>query len=301
MKNENEIKRAFAREVIDEIDKIRIGNSCCNNIIWSIKDRVQSLLPKEEEVDWSKASYSERLEFAQIKYAKGIEFIPVCENNNKFKSTGRLEVSTEGDIVDKGSIYYPILNESGSNKWAEIVEPEAKTVLTSKDIDNFNEVMTNIWDAQEASEFKLHPTTPEMQEEFKKANPEMRLSESEEPLYMKKLKEALDEMFPKTESDEVKAVVEVEYAGRTFNLIHQWGDRCWIHQEGNDFGRFVYDYQLSKQPTLEQKARKKAEEILNQVRNAHGYLCKDKALVHYDEASVRMLLEDAYQFDPKTL
>jgi DNA-binding protein H-NS len=51
MKNENEIKRAFAKEVIDEIDKIRIGNSCCNNIMWSIKDRVQSLLPKEEEVE----------------------------------------------------------------------------------------------------------------------------------------------------------------------------------------------------------------------------------------------------------
>lgn len=112
MKNENEIKRAFAMEVIEklkELDRNEIGGGEWNKCYKRCIIEVQSILPKEEEVDWSKASEDKRLRHGVINYAQYVSHY----------------VGLNGDVcaIDEYNKTVVLYSKS-SNKWAEI---ETKT------------------------------------------------------------------------------------------------------------------------------------------------------------------------------
>jgi len=142
MKNENEIKRAFAMEVIEFIDEMI--KECINEGFNTSKfkltlDFVQSLLPKEEEVDWSNASELDKLKYAAKTYKKGSRVVSPYQNIIFTVATKEYVTPQDDDWVN--GIFY-----KGNNgnilamredvftgeylfyygKWAEIVEPENK-------------------------------------------------------------------------------------------------------------------------------------------------------------------------------
>jgi hypothetical protein len=87
---------------------------------------------------------------------------------------------------------------------------------------------------------KLNEAPPYWQEQFEKANPEMRFSES----------------------DEVKAGDEVVCRGKDWTVLAIHKNRAWLFRRGNvDIETVEFLDNIKKQPTLEQKARRKAEEI----------------------------------------
>jgi len=238
----NEIKRAFAMEVIEWIEQ-------CENSIFALsstalelkmladfKKKIQSLLPKEEEVDWSKASHSELITEAKRRYPKRT----VCKSassDHEIVSDGCPEIWN----YDRKSIH--IKNEFGllfyDGKWAEIVEPETKT-------ESEHHKMVRRQLAQE-------------------------LKEHEE-----------------TESDEVKDVITTEMVLRAQEAI------LANHRDALANPNFAIDFiQSLKQPTLEQKARKKAEEIVKEAR-------KENPITPVPDI-VFGIVEYALLIDPKTL
>jgi len=145
MKNENEIKRAFAMEVIEWIKE-------CKNSVFALsaselelkmlqgfQRKTESLLPKEEEVDWSNASELDKLKYAAKTYKKGSRVVSPYQNIIFTVATKEYVTPQDDDWVN--GIFY-----KGNNgnilamredvftgeylfyygKWAEIVEPENK-------------------------------------------------------------------------------------------------------------------------------------------------------------------------------
>jgi len=121
----NEIKRAFAMEVIEFVNKNSFYPDSGFMTIHSeeLIEFVQSLLPKEEEVDWSKASEESRMEFAVNNYSNGT---PIKKWNGEegvyiLKTPFRI---WHGNIVDDTCT---CVYSTSYNRFAEIVEPETKT------------------------------------------------------------------------------------------------------------------------------------------------------------------------------
>jgi len=244
MKNENDKVRAFAIEVIEWIEQ-------CENSIFAIsstalelkmladfKKKIKSLLPKEEEVDWSKASLDAKLEYASKIYKKGTVI--------KGVDTGE-EITLDSDPIINGyniaTIQDWVIYSNDKNKWAEIVEPETKT----------------------------------------------------ESNYEKQLEE---KYFSKTESDEVKVGEECEVSDDGINF-----DKYAHHKHRYNGAKRFYDghfitenqdgfiathkFIRKPQPTIEQKARKKAEEIADEWRSSH--------------IEIQHFIQKALLIDPKTL
>jgi hypothetical protein len=89
-----------------------------------------------------------------------------------------------------------------------------------------------------------------------------------------------------TESDEVKELNGVccYYRDEEFIHVYSYGDKSWIIGANQLFGKLVLTSELSfDEPTLEQKARKKAEEI------------------YYATESSQEAIYQALLIDPKTL
>jgi len=286
MKNENEIKRAFAMEVIEKLKEnkyvIRNGKRLKGSEPQIYPDQiaidiVQSLLPKEEEVDWSKASNQQKRNECK-KYIDNF-VMDLAPNLNSgvcfvesFDCIGDhvwMNARTADDKDVTISVY-----DGTRNKWAEIVEPET---------------------------LELHPTTPDMQADFKKANPEMRFSEESN-----KLKES---EFQKTAySDEVKVIKKmIDYIKHgseimipSERLMRINGD----HITKKEYGLIMLEILCEELEqkflphyTLEQNSRKKAEETIDSFMkswNSHAPLRK------YKEELIAEL-DKAFKFDPKKL
>jgi len=291
MINENEIKRAFAMEVIEKFKAHWVEYYHKDEVLQTI----QSLLPKEEEVDWSKVSDEELKKESEKYIGKTVRCIDdtkiyLVTEFNKITNAQSLIMNsnTGGEVLvfDRG-------------KWAEIVEPDTnieinqapiniqelfeKTEITTEkghngtnvhySESNFEKTKTGHGNA----EFELHETTPQMQEAFKKANPEMRFSES----------------------DEVKVGDEVVlsvHGGAVYTVIALNGEDAWVEKNHDLVSKIVARKDLCKtcnikeEPTLEQKARKKAEEIY------------DKMWVDISDRENEInAIKDLILFDPKTL
>jgi len=286
MKNENEIKRAFAMEVIEKLKAKEIISLDCvwdKGINIGLKDAieiVQSLLPKEEvhvdidsgkvtikpkeeEVDWSKATKEQRLKFANDNYGEGVQFLSLTHRKNI--SSGKFIYYEEGDIInvvmnggyDEGGFETTIYNLE--DEWAEIVEPETKT-----------EYDTNP---------PIHPT-------------------------LEGYERIVKLIF---ESDEVKAGEEVicvyekniELEDKSFwtGGIDRTNGEFICQSESGEI--FTCPKIRKSQPSLEQKARKKAEEMKESYRHAHGFRFDNKRF--FDFESTELMLIEALLIDPKTL
>jgi hypothetical protein len=224
MKNENEIKRAFAMEVIKECR----GEGNVLHLS-DIENIIESLLPKEEEVDWCKASNAKILEEAKRRYPKGT----VCRSastNNEITSDGNPTWWREGKSIfitkESGLLYY-------EGKWAEIIsKPEI-----------------------------VEPET-------------------------------------KTESDEVKVGDEVDVLDvkEKCKVLAIHGGQVWVRSKESHINYLPMSYEVWRSQSLEQKARKKAEESIEKYYEFSKY-----ELSLSLKKDVLEMLEYAYQFDPKTL
>jgi len=122
MKNENDKVRAFAMEVIEFIDEMI--KECINEGFNTSKfkltlDFVQSLLPKEEEVDWYQKPFKELIgmRFRDVTYTDNI--ITIGHNHT-------IETDKDGDVyLSFGGDAVGWIKQHGV--LAEIVEPETKT------------------------------------------------------------------------------------------------------------------------------------------------------------------------------
>jgi len=143
----------------------------------------------------------------EIKRAFAMEVIEKLENN---KRTGSL---TSHDVWSNRIIYESIKT--------------VQSLLPKEDIE-------------------LHPTTPEMQEQFVKANPEMKFSESDEV---------------KSENETHKVLENIKFE-LTFKHRSILTPQSTDYERGRNKGLATAVEVLEKHlPTLEQKARKKAEEM----------------------------------------
>jgi hypothetical protein len=286
MKNENEIKRAFAMEVIE---KFNHSDQVYYNTFDIVKT-VQSLIPKEEEVD--------------RKYVEDYNWII----GRRYKWNGQERDMTTGNdflLVDFNldQEYITILDDYSQehqmlfSEWHlfEIVEPETNTES------NYEKTLKR----QLAQEFK--EATQEMQEQFVKANPEMKFSDIKDldPEIQKafnefsKLTRRKEPKRKRFESDEVKAGDEVKWCqnfgedfckdGSIFTGGRSFGSGKYI-LERRDGSFFIATHiqKITPEPILEQKARKKAIEMWNDWN-------KDPL------NSMDRYLYEALLIDPKTL
>ena len=327
MTNENDKVRAFAREVIDMInDRILYAKDDgreIKDLCWlenKLLATVESLLPKEEEVentiDWEKIKkdfynyrnsldgvdtastlfyfleYNElspfsmpkveevdRLKYAVENYPEGTEFISAF-SGGRYISTGEFMIDPNGNVRDNGVDFAPpMVYYRNKLKWAEIV---AKPEIVEP-------------------EFKLHPTTPDMQADFKKANPEMRFSEESN-----KLKES---EFQKTAySDEVKVIKKmIDYIKHDSEIMIPSERLMRINGEHitkKEYGLIMLEILCEEleqkflpQTILEQKVRKKAEETIDSfMKSWNGHA----PLREYREELIAEL-DKAFKFDPKKL
>ncbi len=134
MKTENEIKTALLNEVIEIVSDYQYSNPSASQVLQRVKVKIQSLLPKEEPIDWSKASEEELIAEAKKRYPSGvsIDCLFGC-------GVGKIDHYRE-PVVDYDEVWVYGVDISGSclrcfyrGKWAEIVEEPEKGVSKLRD------------------------------------------------------------------------------------------------------------------------------------------------------------------------
>jgi hypothetical protein len=261
MKNENEIKRAFAMEVIERLENNKRTGSLTSHDIWanriiseSVKT-IQSLLPKEEEVDWSKA-----LADCKNKFPIGTAIIPINVDLYDYKPLNNIDIIgadnfhfSDGKIwVDTKTHHCAVVFDNG--KWAEIVEPETKT---------------------ESDEVKAAPEIKQSAEVRAKFYGETKFS-------------------PIRWSLEGKTIDNKWFIVKSLEEIPSGIDNKGFKHDGLKIGELKYAGLVElipepkPQPTIEQKARKKAEEIRQEWKEGNSFDPTDA-------------IYQALLIDPKTL
>lgn len=141
MKTENEIKTALLNEVIDIVyEEIRSADQGMNIYLPlnHLLTKFHSLLPKEEPIDWSKASIDEKLKEAEKYIGEYAKDIDRSKDNFGVKKVESLEDYGDGDIwafVDVETKLEPVIQLycRERNQWAEIVEEPEKGVSKLRD------------------------------------------------------------------------------------------------------------------------------------------------------------------------
>jgi len=182
------------------------------------------------------------------------------KNENEIKRAFAMEVIEKlEDLIEERNIY------------------ESNDIRTTRGIAISVDVIESLLPKEEANDSEipnLSEATPEMQADFKRNNPEMKLTdtvltESEKQLIEEAFKNTeksvmikpepkteIVEPETKTESDEVKVGDEVEYRGdKSYQLIcNDMRGVSWILKNGQGFGQLVLTEDLKKvQPTKSQE------------------------------------------------
>jgi hypothetical protein len=92
----------------------------------------------------------------------------------------------------------------------------------------------------------------------------------------------------KTESDEAQGE-QAEVDGEVVTVIYNTGYVAWVKQSHQEMGWLEHSKNLKPIQSLEQKARKKAEEIFNTHKS------------HFTDEIVIAMIKKGIEIDPKTL
>jgi len=251
--NENEIKRAFAMEVIEKINRTYLRQ----NVIDEFIKIVQSLLPKEEEVDWSKASGSDKIKYAHYYSPIGTKFINAHYYSPSTATVPEKRVYNNFE-EGLGLEGYGWLLHCG--KWAEIVEPETKT--------------------EESVDYLIHGYN--FNPEILKINTNTESDEGKEDseAFVDECKQ-VRRYFVDFLRENYLAQAHLKLRTQTDNILIMF-DQCLER--------------ICPEPTLEQKARKKAEEIMNKKRK-HDFT----GVEYFTLGATELMLIEALLIDPKTL